>query len=598
MTRFASWTTLLTLLAGCSAGATGHGTTGGGVGGSTGSAASGTTGSATSVIGTAGSTGTTGGSGSSSSGSGGGPLLRDLFTRPDDPTSLGHLDTGQLWSPAPSGSVWGIEGDHARLYQPAQNKDNFAVAPGLADMTVQVTLSTVGQYSGLTFRYADPGDCWKFVTDTSAGVYFLSKFVGGVQTFPARVQHTPTDGDVLQLVTDGPTIQAFINGAFAAEVSDTDNEGNAGVGLLAWDVTARFADFVGTSSITLYSPDGGAATGGGSTGGGTSSAGGSTGGGTSSTGSSTGGASAGTTGGLDGGASFPRVFPASRFDAPLPQNPPLDPNSASLVQAFVAQYTNNYGGVGVQSMEQYGQSRYVVPQNQPLVPVSPLAGCNDFTTDTGSQIPIPPYAYTTGQGDSPLDIYQPSTDTEWELWVASASDGGTGWQACWGGKISPVSTSNGVFPYPYGVAASGIAYLATDITDDDIQAGVIGHALGVDLIGGDCNGSVPPADRTDCGSHPGQPSEGTWFFLPRSVPMPGGLTPFGQMVFVALQNYGMVALDQGGAVVLARENPTDWTTTGHTGTDPITASYAGQAEWQVVKDLPWPSLEVLAPAPP
>jgi hypothetical protein len=40
----------------------------------------------------------------------------------------------------------------------------------------------------------------------------------------------------------------------------------------------------------------------------------------------------------------------------------------------------------------------------------------------------------------------------------------------------------------------------------------------------------------------------------------------------------------------------DWTEEGHSGVDPITASWQGDTEWEVISNLPWSDLEVV-PAP-
>ena len=206
-------------------------------------------------------------------------------------------------------------------------------------------------------------------------------------------------------------------------------------------------------------------------------------------------------------------------------------------------------------------------------------------------MPIPPDASGNQSSDSPLIIYQPSSETAWEFWEASRNPSGT-YSACWGGKLD-MATTDGVFPTPFGLSASGISYLATTITENDVASGWIGHAIAVILPR--CNGSVYPADRTDCGSDPGQPGEGQWFRFAPGTPMPSGLTPFGQMVFKAIQTYGMVVIDQGGAVMLEAEQPGDWAAQGHSGTDPITASWAGEQEYQVVANLPWASLQVVDP---
>jgi hypothetical protein len=278
-------------------------------------------------------------------------------------------------------------------------------------------------------------------------------------------------------------------------------------------------------------------------------------------------------------------WPSSLFNDDV-QNWSVDGNSGEFVNDLVTDYKDNYGAVGVNSMPIYS-----VPADQPEVNVSVTSGCNNFLSDTGSQIPIPSFTNLNGSSDNPLVIWQPSTQTEWELWQASRLSGG-GYSACWGGKLD-MATSDAVFPTPYGMSATGISYLATTITEADVASGSINHAIAMILPS--CSGYVYPADRGDCNGNSGQPGEGQWFRLPSSVAMPSGLTPFAQMVFRALQTYGAVVVDHGGSVSLESEQTSDWAAEGHSGTDPITASWDGLQEYQVLASLPWSSLQVVDP---
>ena len=131
------------------------------------------------------------------------------------------------------------------------------------------------------------------------------------------------------------------------------------------------------------------------------------------------------------------------------------------------------------------------------------------------------------------------------------------------------------------------------ITEADVASGSIDHAVGITLPR--CNYSVYPADRSDCGYDPGQPGEGQWFRFAPGTPMPAGLTPFAQMVFRAIETYGAVVTDQGGSVSLEAEQSSDWAADGHTGSDPITTSWDGLLEYQVVASLPWSDLQVVDP---
>jgi hypothetical protein len=275
----------------------------------------------------------------------------------------------------------------------------------------------------------------------------------------------------------------------------------------------------------------------------------------------------------------------------------VDPNSSAVITNVVAQYKYAYGSVTVN----LNRPVYEVPAGQAMVPVSVSSGCNNFTPNTGAKAPIPSYAVAGSSTDKILSVYQPSTGLAWEFWEAVNNGNGT-WSACWGGKLN-MASSDGVFPRPYGETGSGISNLATEITEADVASGVIDHAIAIEVVGNECdwddnapNGGDYPADRTDCGYHiPGAPMEGEWFRFPADVTMPSGLAPFGQMVFKAVQTYGMVVVDRGGAVALEADQPSVWAAEGNSGTDPITASLRGLAVYQVLAGLPWPSLQVVDP---
>jgi hypothetical protein len=283
------------------------------------------------------------------------------------------------------------------------------------------------------------------------------------------------------------------------------------------------------------------------------------------------------------------LMPDSVFNSDV-QGWALDPNSSEFAQDFVTDYQDNFGTVGVNSHPVYWVS---ATQSDSSVSVS--SGCNNFIPSTGSEVPIPLYVSLNGSSDNPLIIYQPSSESAWEFWQATRNSDGT-WSACWGGKLD-LASSNGVFPAPYGLSTTGIAYLATTITNADIASGSIDHAIAVQLTA--CYDHVYPADREDCSSHPdnspGQPPEGQWFRFPANLAMPSGLTPYAQMVFRAVQTYGMVVTDYAGAVMLVSEQASDWTAEGNSGTNPMTASWQGDAEYQVVNSLPWSQLQAVDP---
>jgi hypothetical protein len=262
-----------------------------------------------------------------------------------------------------------------------------------------------------------------------------------------------------------------------------------------------------------------------------------------------------------------------------------------------------------------------VSASQPDGEVTVEAGCNDFTGDqpapngqgaTGTEVPIPSRAAVGGSSDQILTVYQPAPDEAWEFWLAQNNGNGT-WSACWGGELN-MATSDGVFPNPHGETGSGISNLATEITEADVASGLIDHAIAMQVLGTECNcsdsssdGGLYPADRTDCGAGiAGAPSEGSWFWFPAHLAMSSGLTPFAQMVFKAIQTYGMVVVDQGGAVAIEADQSGyeyqgtvydgTWELEGNSfSTDPIANSWDGDAPYNLVTRVPWQDLQAVDP---
>jgi hypothetical protein len=305
---------------------------------------------------------------------------------------------------------------------------------------------------------------------------------------------------------------------------------------------------------------------------------------------------------------------------------PVDPDSTALVSEFNADWQTNYGNVGVN-----GRPVVWVPAGQPLVRLSVQAGCTNFLTDTGAWAPIPPWAPTSGPNDYALTIYQPSSNSVWELWQAhestttSTSGSGTGttnpgWSACWGGKAY-MSTFSGVFPAPYGETAAGISNLATEVTEADALSGTIDHAIGLQVV--NCTGGVYPAAREDCWSGPGAPAEGQWFrFAPTVNCANYDTTPFENEVCLAGQQKGFVVVDHGGSDGIEADYATgSWTDEGNPGPvgswqdnpnggccifagggGPLedafqTSSGTYEQEWNVIANLPWSQLQVIDPPP-
>lgn len=271
-------------------------------------------------------------------------------------------------------------------------------------------------------------------------------------------------------------------------------------------------------------------------------------------------------------------------------NATVVPNSAAMVSSFVSQYKSHYGSVAFNNAS-YGIPIYRVSSTQSLSPVEfNSAACPGRGAIPTLSVPIPSGATGASGTDSSAIFYQASTNSDWEYWEFKYLGNGV-YGACAGGKISPVSTSNGVFPSSGSqLASSGISYLATLITETDVLSGAINHAIPFAMP--QCDGYIPPArSNYDCSG--GIIPYGQFFRFPSSVAMPSGLTPLAQMIFHAIQNYGMVLTDTAGSVGIGAESPQGWQLTNNTNSDPITTAMNGVPEYNLMNNFPWSQLQAV-----
>lgn len=294
-----------------------------------------------------------------------------------------------------------------------------------------------------------------------------------------------------------------------------------------------------------------------------------------------------------------RLFSAqSFFNEPLPTSLPQAPESARLVAAFVHQVKAYYGHAVINTTE-WSSPVYTVPANAPTsVVVAQNVTCprgedvfEPFAQDM-SAVPIPAGAEAAQGTDEDMIIWQPSSGHEWELWRAQRE--GSQWTACWGGELGDARTSDGVFPAPLGVSASGLSILAGQIHLEELQQGEIQHALMVSLPE-TASGFVWPANRTDGESHGAYAiQEGTRLRLRPSLNLDSlHLNPVALAVATAVQRYGMIVSDTAGAVALSAQDPSPSMREGHP--NPYLALGVGSDFYDALDAIPWGELEVVSP---
>ena len=306
--------------------------------------------------------------------------------------------------------------------------------------------------------------------------------------------------------------------------------------------------------------------------------------------------------------------PDSWVTAPLTPNAPLDPDQ-SLVTALRSQIAQL--GTWVNTT-QWSTPLYVVPPDQPTVQVKIDPPHARYTAeDIGymatdfSAVPLPPDAQSAGPPDGPLAgwidheliVYQPATDTAWELYHLVKDSKGQ-WSATAGGKISNVSRNMGSYDAwpngkPHGMTGYGLPMLIGLQRIEELQRGTIDHVVGVSI----------PHPMKDAFRAPGLRTDGEWtvsdavpegtrFRLPADLNIDDlPLTPYAKMVAKAIQNHGLVVVDRDcrptdgkkcPPVTFKAEDPRP------KNPNPYAEIFGGVAENHLFDNFPWDKLQVLA----
>jgi hypothetical protein len=254
-----------------------------------------------------------------------------------------------------------------------------------------------------------------------------------------------------------------------------------------------------------------------------------------------------------------------------------------------------YGHASINTTS-YAPTVVTAGRDQPTVTVS-YWNCQGKTSVPNgfvgqmAAVPLPDATPIPADADAHVTVWQPSTDTVWELWKARRVAGG--WQACWGGRLDHASSTIGSFPNPYGATATGISTLAGLITPEDLARGHIDHALSIAVVRTLAGTYSWPANRTDGRSATSTAiPEGQRVRLDPAVDVGAlTLTPLGHMVARALQEYGAIVRDTSGSVSVYAQNTNTFTAQGLG--DPYAVYYGGKPKWAQLDGIPWAKLQTL-----
>lgn len=263
----------------------------------------------------------------------------------------------------------------------------------------------------------------------------------------------------------------------------------------------------------------------------------------------------------------------SPWNTPIPDNAVIDAKSDILVENLTASnplYINmNQWTVTVRYFDSS------VAPKRGVFPVFPGRYGPGFEPD--QRVPLPDDAFTAGVPQSQefyISLVDPKLNKSWDYRQLGRNERGA-WSAGFGSEVD--LSGSGVSP-PWmtalrpdasaGPRPSGIPLMAGLIRADEVKAGKIEHALAFAYNAPRAGVFVPPAS-TALDVTSGQ--EDHVFGLPMGARLQldpdydienTRLSPGGKVVARALQEYGMILVDQAGATTLFAEkspqNPDQW----------------------------------------
>jgi hypothetical protein len=296
-----------------------------------------------------------------------------------------------------------------------------------------------------------------------------------------------------------------------------------------------------------------------------------------------------------------RLFARESFwNKRLAASAPLDPSSDALVTALVTEVQRERtAGIGPWIGTGSGSTPlYRVGADQARVRVHlddrGVHG-GDALRRALAAVPIPRNAKPAVGSDRHMTVWQPSTDTLWELFGARRAP--DGWHALWGGAIRHVSKSPGYYTasaWPgatrnWGATASSLPVIGGTMLLDELKKGRLDHALAINLPAPRARFFAWPAQRTDGTGPDSALPEGARLRLDPALDVASlHLPKLTRMIARAAQRYGLVVRDQTHhAISLFGEVPTQGAASRYR------AYFGGKTPGQLLADFPWDRLQVL-----
>lgn len=234
----------------------------------------------------------------------------------------------------------------------------------------------------------------------------------------------------------------------------------------------------------------------------------------------------------------------SPLNQPIAASPELDPSSSAMVQQLVSEV--NAKGWAIATKDWTAPIFYA----DASTPRRTVAITGDwFGFHQLVNAPLPANAVPSADDDHEMLVVDRSANCVYDYGRAVKNADGS-WSTLAVNALS--STGSGIYPNANSMSASGFSYAAGKIRPEELQAGVINHALSFTMHNTKAGGAVWPATGSDGWSTlAGAIPEGGHVQLDPSLDLDSlGLKPWQKTIARALQRYGMYLFDTGGAVAL------------------------------------------------
>lgn len=238
----------------------------------------------------------------------------------------------------------------------------------------------------------------------------------------------------------------------------------------------------------------------------------------------------------------------SPFNVPIPADAKVHPDSRVMVRTIVDDAEKR--GFFI-AKERWTIPVYFADENTRRRSVKLTARWAPKSRILG--VPIPRGTKPDPAADGHVSIIDLATGCEYDFWEFTKT--ARGYEAGWGNAT--LTTGSGVFPKGLSARGSGFALPAGMIWPDELERGLIDHALVFSYVLTSRRGAVPPATESDGSSRKtGAIPEGARVRLNPRLDLDSlGLKPWERTVAEALQTYGMYLGDDGGGVQLQAVHP-------------------------------------------